>query len=152
MNGSVRDELRRITHDYGVDGDLVDFDMHKNAATTLCHHIYNRDLRHIMDLVNTGVSPDASMPIGTPPLVMAANIGFYGAVNFLLASGASIDDTDMLGNTALHMAARGGHVNVVKLLCQSGANLWSLNRMDETPLDMASDGEARRVILDWYSW
>ena len=50
------------------------------------------------------------------PLILAASLGYYEVVEFLLDEGAKINGRDKIRRNALSLAARNSHAKIVSLL------------------------------------
>ena len=113
----------------------------------LLNAVLHWDMRTVMDLVQRGVNPSMTFD-NLVPMGIAAHMGFYSAVRFLLEHGAAVDDPDAAGNTALHFAAMANDEDMANLLCRHYANPWSSNDQGDTPYDLASDA-LRSVMNHW---
>jgi ankyrin repeat protein len=80
-------------------------------------------------LMQAGADPNASLPGGETPLMIAARTGKMSAVKALLSHGADVHAKEAgRGQTALMWAAAEGHTDVVETLIAAGADF-------RTPLD-----------------
>ncbi|MBN1670564.1 MAG: ankyrin repeat domain-containing protein [Kiritimatiellae bacterium] len=84
-------------------------------------------------LVDAGADVNASDALGCTALMLAADMGFRGMVEMLLAHGAALGMTNNSGETALLLAARNGHDDLCRLLIEKGADRRVL---DEADLDL----------------
>lgn len=78
--------------------------------------IGNNDLEKVEAVLKDGESPDQTDELGTPALVMAAELGHEEIVNLLLRKGVDKDAFNRVGETAMARAARFGHAGIVNRL------------------------------------
>ena len=86
------------------------------------------DLRALLE---SGVPPDASNPIGQTPMHFASMWGHAEAVSALLDAGADINVSNDNGKAPLFYAVKNGRKAVVRLLLDRGAKVRDLRGMLE---------------------
>jgi ankyrin repeat protein len=124
------------------------------GATALMRAARTNDHEVMRLLIDAGADPNATLPDGTTPLMIAAGQGLGGlrgegpriripteagavrAVSLLLDRGVAVNATNANGATALHAAVTRGDA-VVKLLIDRGADVNARNKAGYTPLDVA---------------
>ena len=72
--------------------------------------------RAVLELLSSGVRPDAQAGAEQTPLMVAATNGNRRIVRLLLAAGAEVNARSADGNTAVIQAAENGHLAVVRAL------------------------------------
>ncbi|GMH40166.1 hypothetical protein BSKO_08070 [Bryopsis sp. KO-2023] len=92
----------------------------------------------ILQLLESGVDPDLTTSVGTPPLWRAAFNDALETVEILLDAGASIDATNANGTTSLYAAAQNGNLDVVQILIDRGADVNKASIWGSSPLVVAS--------------
>jgi ankyrin repeat protein len=125
-------------------------------------------------LVEGGADPNATLPNGTTPLMVASGLTqvqgprarrgdvsqFYTnwnerdsleAVKFLVGLGADVNATNASGQTALHGAAYMGGNSVVRFLVERGANLDVQDAQGQTPYRLAEGhlNIAGQGVTEW---
>jgi len=115
------------------------------CAKYACEHGDDAALR---ELLERGVSPNASMPVsGTSLLHVAAWYGQRGAASALCDAGANVGCTTRQSReTPLHHAARNGCVAVAELLLLRGACADAMTVQGHTPLHLAATTGAVAVV------
>ena len=99
----------------------------------------------------SGESANTRSSEGSPVLVLAAEGGHQGVMDYLLTNGAHIDGTDAQGRTALMWVASGGHEQAVRMLLARGAAVNRMDRQGETALVKAvrrGQVGVARLLLD----
>ena len=135
-------------------------------ATPLYHAAHSGHKRVVELLLEKGAKPSP----GALPLHAAAERGFIGVAEVLLASKADVNAAPR-GQTALHVAIEHNNLQIAELLLANGANvnvgysrkwnstsgsrsdnpLYALGKLDGTPLHFAVQSRnpaAVRVLLD----
>jgi ankyrin repeat protein len=106
-------------------------------------------------LIDRGADPSLTQENGNTPLLLAAGLGFRGAIGgteqmaleairFSLEHGAGINETNAAGDTAVHIAATtnfaesgtaAGSLAIVRFLAERGATLDVRNKQGRTALE-----------------
>ena len=73
-------------------------------------------------LINKGADPNLPGKGGETPLIAAARVGYFDAVDWLLKAGAKVDAENRMGETALIIAVQQRQAQIVKRLLAAGAN------------------------------
>ncbi|NEX64500.1 ankyrin repeat domain-containing protein [Noviherbaspirillum galbum] len=87
-----------------------------DPQVALADAIRRRDVRDLVLACQHGASAHLPLPGNTPPLHLAARLGFVAGVRALLATGARPEACDRRGMTALSEAAAAGEPAVISLL------------------------------------
>lgn len=82
----------------------------------------------------------------TPALVIAAQGGFYDAVQYLLANGAKADARARDGTTALSHVAFSGRTDIAELLLRAGANPDQVGREQDAPILIATRARNTQIV------
>lgn len=113
------------------------------------------DVPLMKTLLAAGADPALSQENGNSPLLLAAGLGYRGAIGgteamaleaitFSLAHGADINAVNTAGDSALHIAATtnfeesgtaGGSMAIVRFLVEQGARLDTRNKQGRTALE-----------------
>ena len=72
--------------------------------------------------INKGADPNIAGKGGDTPLITAARVGYYDAVNWLLTSGAKVDLANRMGETPLIIAVQQRQIPIIKRLLLAGAD------------------------------
>ena len=73
-------------------------------------------------MLKKGADPNIGDAKGNTALMIAAQIGFEEAADYMIALGAKVDTTNRRGETALIIAVQQRQPRVVELLLKAGAN------------------------------
>jgi ankyrin repeat protein len=93
-----------------------------NGDTALHITTRNRELDWVGYLLKKGADPNIADAKGYTPLMIAAQIGFEEAAEWMVRLGAKVDLTNRLGETALIIAVQQRQPQMVELLLKAGAN------------------------------
>ena len=104
------------------------------------------DLKQMTQLLNAGVSPDATVDHGLLPLHGASSYKRPKAINLLVSRGATVNKTDNDGATPLHRAAVSNCPVTIQILLEKGADKNLLNKYNRTPLDEARKRNCAEAI------
>lgn len=89
----------------------------------------------VQDAIRNGQDVNArNEENGDTPLIMAAEFGFRGVCDALLAGGANVNAYNVDGATPLLIAALKGHLDVGTVLFAAGANINAANLSGAMPL------------------
>jgi ankyrin repeat protein len=97
---------------------------------------------------------DQNIPIdfrfnsGATPLIVAAEMGRFDVVEFLIESGANPNACNDHNYTALHWAAFHGHQGIVELLLKNGADPNIKDSTGSTPLVLAISKGDRKIAAE----
>lgn len=111
----------------------------KNGPDQLREALQNRELKRIVQLLRSGVDPNAfASPNGLTALQTAASVEKLPSqvLDLLLHSGADPNARLREADTALHIAALKGRPDYVKRLIEAGAEVDAKNSRGETPLNL----------------
>jgi len=122
------------------------FGMHQKTKRCLAEEAESGDETSVCSWLEEGYDPDELDSYGYTPLLNAASLGRYNAVNELIKNGADVNKRGPYGYTALHAAAQNGHRDVVSLLLSNGAQINAQNDDMDTPMHLAL-GTYRTEIL-----
>ena len=81
----------------------------------------------ILEVLDSGVSPNETLEGSYAPLAYAAAAGHMDAVQLLLKKGANINQKARFGKTPLNHAVGGGNIEACDLLIKHGASLSEQN-------------------------
>lgn len=112
---------------------------------------FNDQVECIQLLLSRGGNVDAVDQSGTTPLIMAAENGHAGAVEFLVGDGgADISASDNNKNTALHVACSQGHAACALLVVEKMRDpfLSFANNSLQTPLHLAAKNGMVPVVQE----
>lgn len=110
--------------------------------------------RQALELLERGADPFAPAADGTPPLLLAARLGWTGLARALLARGVDPESADDRGETALHVAVARADLPLLQALLRAGARPDRRAADGQTPLGLALAGGRRDLAhwLDWRGW
>ncbi len=91
-----------------------------------------------MDHEFQGTDIDGCDAWGRTPLHIAAQEGWGGVIDNLLAAGATLETTDRWGRTPLHIAAHDNAEDGIEHLLTAGADVHATDRRGATPLHHAA--------------
>jgi uncharacterized protein len=110
-----------------------------------------RRAKAVAALVAAGADVECRSPVGTTPLMDAAEAGSTARCAALLAAGAAVDATDPDGSTALGAASVHDAVAAAALLLAAGASIGTRSLRKVTPLQAAAKrgATATALVLVW---
>ncbi|XP_076299445.1 uncharacterized protein LOC143218247 [Lasioglossum baleicum] len=122
--------------------------MYEIKKQKLFEAIGRNNIDDVKELINHGVSIDATNNEGQTPLHYAAKSDKLEVVKYLIEEkGANINVKDNDGQTPLHYAADHGKLEVVKYLIEEkGANINVKDNDGQTPLHYAADHGKLEVV------
>lgn len=134
--------------------DLVQFFVDQGAgeeleaiAEQLLAAVRENDVDGVRQALYIGADPRQTDPLGTPALVLAAELGHDEMIRYLLRKGARHDDFNRVGQTALARAARFGHRSTVAYLLSKGADPeLAGEKYRQSPLIGAAQGGHADII------
>ena len=114
------------------------------AYYSLLSHIMQKQHRTFVELLDANPTFDINFVCGRSNrtlLHMAANVGAYECLVYLLKKGARTDVVDKQGTTPLQVAARNGFARAISRLLEYGADIEIRNNEGMTAIHwLASNG------------
>lgn len=104
-----------------------------------------KDLTIARTLLEGGANPNG-LPGSKPPLMEAALINKFDAVQLLLTAGGKVDAPNAVGRVATMSASTTGHIRMVNYLLDHGGSVWVTSTVGFTMPDFAA--EACRNMRD----
>ncbi|XP_055897513.1 ankyrin repeat domain-containing protein 45-like isoform X3 [Biomphalaria glabrata] len=122
--------------------------IYKNNLERLQECFQNELDHHRKELLSSLNQRDLS---GKSPLDVAACLGRFEIIQFLISIGAEVNSTSSKGYTCLHYAAAWGRKSVLKLLVEKGGNFHLRNIFEERPREVANRYNQNECVyfLDW---
>ncbi|MBI5249104.1 MAG: ankyrin repeat domain-containing protein [Desulfomonile tiedjei] len=108
--------------------EAIDDDDSEALKQDLFDFCRRREVDEVRRLLTSGFDVDVTLPDGTTPLMVAAQVGSEDLVELLLQFGAKLNASDNLGATALTWASRNGHRGTIRLLLIKGATVQNPSR------------------------
>ena len=107
------------------------------------------DIKHIMELINTGVDPNiCTDTMCLTPLIYAISIADIESVRELIDAGGDVNLADKDGWSPLIFATFGGHLDIVKLLIKSGSNCYHINNVSHNAIQFAEARKYDDIIIE----
>lgn len=125
--------------------DEIQLNKHKKSVQFEKHVVLleaasRNDIAEVAQLLNKGVTPDASNMDGLTALHQCCIDNNLDMLKLLIDFGANVNARDSEKWTPLHACAAVGHLSLVKVLIESGADLMAVNADGNMPYDICDDG------------
>jgi ankyrin repeat protein len=104
------------------------------------------DKKSVIDLINSGRSPNSQNQFGETALMGAVYSGNNEIIEILLSEGADANLADNKGNTALIVASARNNVQAVQQLIKAGADIDIANNASDTPILVAALNNNNQVL------
>lgn len=104
------------------------------------------DKKSVIDLINSGRSPNSQNQFGETALMGAVYSGNNEIIEILLSEGADVNLLDSKGNTALIVASAKNNVQATQQLVKAGADIDIANNASDTPILVAALNNNNQVL------
>ena len=146
--GAGQPEAVKVLLDHGA---CVEVGAAQGYGTPLFEAVSCRNSRASADvtrlLLQRGSNPNATMPGGQTPLILAAVRGRAEVVKLLLDAGASAGHRGSKGRTPLHHAAKTTSTETVRLLLDAGASVDEQDDNGVTALRLARTTAISELLI-----
>jgi uncharacterized protein len=103
------------------------------------------DWHSVLQLLETGTSPDAEGPFG-PVIFMALLLGHTMVARLLVEAGADLSIVDDKGWTPLHWAAKLGDAELIMTMIDSDGDIVAIDKNGSTAFDVLLEYEHHQAI------